>query len=276
MPNEWANVLDIGPDCVEHYVDASRVPEIRSLDISVAGVSALAGPYQIGSVSPCEHVLVFTIEGEGRLWLEGGEHILESDSVAVLPAGQPFLFEVNRAPWRTAWFDLEQTPRWRYLLKQSAHVRYCPNARSIFHLLSFLYHEPSGERRMPILQELDGYLSETTRTQAASSAKRSRIAQLFSDVEKQLHCGWTVEEMCQRVHYSAPHLHRLCRHHFNRSPIQQLIHLRMQRAQFLLANTSWSLAQVASSVGYSDVFNFSNRFKKSVGVSPSVFRKRSP
>lgn len=54
---------------------------------------------------------------------------------------------------------------------------------------------------------------------------------------------------------------------------QHLTELRINEAQSLLRNSSYSLEQVASLVGYSDYFYFSKVFKKQCTYSPKEYRK---
>lgn len=273
---QWKDVLDIGPDCVELYVDTARVPEIADLAINVAGVSRLAGRYEVGCTSTEEHSLIYSVSGQGRLFLETGEYVLEAGSLTTLPAGVPFLMQVHEGPWQTAWFNLVRCSYWQDLPDDAVVAEYCEGADAIYHLLAYLYHEPLPAHRLGALGELKRYLHETACvTQAHERASdNQRLRSLFREVEKKLHYAWTVDEMCERAHYSAPHLHRLCREAYDRSPIQQLIFLRMQRARFLLTHTRWTLAQVASAVGYRDAFNFSHRFKKTEGLAPSQYREK--
>lgn len=58
------------------------------------------------------------------------------------------------------------------------------------------------------------------------------------------------------------------------SPKDYLIYYRMCKATALLKDENLSIEVVAVSVGYSDQFHFSKEFKKNVGVSPSVYRRR--
>ncbi|MBQ2816687.1 MAG: helix-turn-helix transcriptional regulator [Clostridia bacterium] len=58
----------------------------------------------------------------------------------------------------------------------------------------------------------------------------------------------------------------------NTTPQQHFIHLRMQLAKQLLVETSLPITQIAEKCGYSDVYYFSNAFRKKTGVSPSTFR----
>ena len=50
--------------------------------------------------------------------------------------------------------------------------------------------------------------------------------------------------------------------------------LRMQRAMQLLADSTQTLEQVATAVGYQDAFSFSKVFKREVGQSPRDFRRQ--
>lgn len=53
------------------------------------------------------------------------------------------------------------------------------------------------------------------------------------------------------------------------SPIHYLIRYRMSRARELLLRGRYSVAEVAKSVGYADVYYFSRLFKKQMGCAPS-------
>ncbi|MEV0332550.1 AraC family transcriptional regulator [Nocardia sp. NPDC050717] len=55
-------------------------------------------------------------------------------------------------------------------------------------------------------------------------------------------------------------------------PLTYLTEWRMAEAEDLLADPARSVAQVATTVGYSDAFGFSAAFKRSRGTSPTEFR----
>jgi AraC-like DNA-binding protein len=122
---------------------------------------------------------------------------------------------------------------------------------------------------MPILSH---YLNANLRGDNQNKIN-NRLHNLFQDIEKRLQYNWTIEAMCDQLHYSPPHLHRLCQAQLGKSPIQKLIHLRIERAKGLLLNTQWPVQYIATYVGHTNIFNFSKSFKKLIGVSPSVFRR---
>jgi len=55
---------------------------------------------------------------------------------------------------------------------------------------------------------------------------------------------------------------------------EYLTKVRIEEAKRLLENTPWNTTQISFEIGYSDQSYFCKVFKKSEGVSPSVYRKR--
>ncbi|WP_028884803.1 helix-turn-helix transcriptional regulator [Teredinibacter turnerae] len=275
MEQNWEDRLELGPDCYERFVDQQRVPTLKALNVAIAGISQLRGDYCVARKKPDYHTILFTLEGEGELHTHKGRTLIPANTLTLLPARHPFLITLSREHWATTWFCLEDTAHWSHLRQPDASVRYSSEAAALYYLLGHLYYENDPGMQTTPLSHLSHYLHNALGNNRQSdhlSEPERRLEQLFGDIQQQLHVNWTIERMAERVHYSPSHFHRLCQQQVNRSPIQQLIHLRMERAKQLLSDTHWSLNQIASAVGYSDVFNFSNRFKKSTGVSPSQFR----
>lgn len=270
---QWCNVLEIGPECNERFLDWQKIPELESLGIQLCGVSHLAGNYTVGRTDPVAHTVLYSVDGCIELYTHEGQQTVEKSQVIILPAHQPFLIDLEGPSWTMCWFDFEDGPRWRDACLDRRSAEICEGGRRIFHALSLIYYERDEQLRRPTLNYLDHYLNQTMKPQQAISPELQRLRQLFLDVEKRLHYAWKMEDMCELIHYSAPHLHRLSQKHFGRSPLQQIIFMRMERAKHLLSSTTWPIAQVAEQVGYHDIFSFSKRFKKSVGESPANYRK---
>lgn len=89
-------------------------------------------------------------------------------------------------------------------------------------------------------------------------------------------CGraWTLEDLAHNVGVSRAGLAAKFRAAMGTTPANYLRTVRMQRAIRLLSETQHTLESVAAKVGYQDAFSFSKVFKRTVGVSPSTFRKR--
>lgn len=61
----------------------------------------------------------------------------------------------------------------------------------------------------------------------------------------------------------------------NLSILQYITNVRMEISKLLLESNQYKIAEIAEMVGYSDVFYFSKRFKKSYGCSPKDYALRS-
>lgn len=58
-----------------------------------------------------------------------------------------------------------------------------------------------------------------------------------------------------------------------KTPIEYLNHVRLQNSKELLKNTDNSVSEIAELCGFSNVYYFSNIFKKHIGIPPNLFRK---
>lgn len=84
----------------------------------------------------------------------------------------------------------------------------------------------------------------------------------------------TLEELARMAGLSVSHYSRLFKKYANYSPIDYLVHLRMDRAKELLVLSDYKLKAIAESVGYHDELYFSRMFKKVVGTSPSDYARK--
>lgn len=87
---------------------------------------------------------------------------------------------------------------------------------------------------------------------------------------------WTVAALAAQASVSRALLARRFTEVMGEPPLAYLTEWRMAEAEELLADPTRSVAQIADTVGYADAFGFSAAFKRSRGVSPTVFRQRTP
>ena len=281
MQLSFRDIVDIGPKCLERFIDSSNAPEISDLEIELAGCSNLSGDYTVGRVSPPNHTLFYSIHGKGKFRVPSGEMQLDEGQLIILPAGQSFEVTIVSEQWDIIWVNLADSERWKSFSKSEAVVLDNAKLEGLHHAMELLYIERDVDSRGAAMQLVSRYLyriidaplSDVHTHDEKERRQVSRLHSLFSAVEKQLQFDWDMESLSEKAHYSAPHLHRLCLQVFGRSPKQHVIHLRMTRAKSLLLSTQWPVSYIASYVGYANVFTFSKRFKKSTGLSPSAFRE---
>lgn len=102
---------------------------------------------------------------------------------------------------------------------------------------------------------------------------RGRLRAIVEYVEEHLDASPSLQEMAAVARISPYHFARQFKRATGLPPYQFVIARRVERAKDLLqAQAGLSLAQVALRAGFTDQSQFSNHFKRLVGVTPGRFR----
>ena len=99
------------------------------------------------------------------------------------------------------------------------------------------------------------------------------VGSAVSYIDKHLTEKILIEEVCRNTGTNASTLNFKFRREFNMSIGQYITDRRIKNACRLLISTSYSISEIALRCGFSDVYYFSNTFKKIQGISPSEYRK---
>ncbi|GAA2687063.1 helix-turn-helix domain-containing protein [Actinoplanes palleronii] len=83
----------------------------------------------------------------------------------------------------------------------------------------------------------------------------------------------TVDDLARAALFSKFHFTRIFQRVTGVSPARFLSAMRLQRAKDLLVSTSMNVADISVEVGYNSVGTFSSRFSRSVGMSPTTYRR---
>lgn len=94
----------------------------------------------------------------------------------------------------------------------------------------------------------------------------SYIEHNFSDT------ALSLEQICEEFNISISHMSTMFKKKSGLTFSKYIINIRIDKAKRLLQTTKLKIADIASQVGYSDVYYFSHSFKKVVGVSPRDYR----
>ena len=86
---------------------------------------------------------------------------------------------------------------------------------------------------------------------------------------------WTIASLAKEAGLSRSVLAERFRHYLNEPPMAYLTRWRLQLAAQMLASTSYSVAQIASEVGYESEAAFNRAFKREFTVPPARFRSHS-
>lgn len=106
-----------------------------------------------------------------------------------------------------------------------------------------------------------------------SEHSNAHIQKACSYIENHYFEQITIRDIAQHVNISTGHLSRLFNQIMRRTPQRYLIEYRMHIAEVLLIDTTMSVSEIASLVGYPDARHFSQLFRSVSVYTPSQYRK---
>ncbi len=83
----------------------------------------------------------------------------------------------------------------------------------------------------------------------------------------------TVQSLCKKFHISKNTLYKLFYEHFDTTPNDYILLLRIEKAKELIPDKSLTINEAAQKSGFRNYSHFSRIFKKHTGHSPAQFRK---
>ena len=94
-------------------------------------------------------------------------------------------------------------------------------------------------------------------------------------IEEHLQDNLSLDQLARETNYSRGHFLRMFRAATGKTPHQYLTECRIERAKsMLLEAKGTSLVDVAARCGFSSQSHLTRVFRKQIGVTPSVFRRR--
>lgn len=94
-------------------------------------------------------------------------------------------------------------------------------------------------------------------------------------LEQQIGSARTLQQIADQVNMSASHLSFLFKRKTGFSPVEYFNHLKIQAACQYLSSTNLRIKSIADRLGIEDPQYFSRFFKKTIGVSPNIYREKN-
>ncbi len=105
------------------------------------------------------------------------------------------------------------------------------------------------------------------------SVKYFQISETVRFMEDHYRERITLCELAKMAFLSERHYARLFQAVYNTSPIEHLIHYRLDKACAMIRTSRLGLSEIASSCGFGDKVSFSRQFRQRFGITPGQFRK---
>ncbi|MSU26371.1 MAG: AraC family transcriptional regulator [Pedosphaera sp.] len=255
--------------------DAPVCSTLAQHQIAHLGVCHAVAPFRIVRTKQSGTYFLACFGGRGRVLVEGRWQVCGAGTACLLPPHilNAFYAEPG-APWEFIWVRYEQPTEQRPIAGASSPVLAKFDPEPLRHAALGLHHEARGGAVPPELQHWTDLIHAYVLRFARPWQVEDRLWLVWESVAAHLDEEWTLERLARLAHMSTEHMRRLCRRQLGRSPMHQVIFLRMRRAAELLSTTNDKVETIATAVGYHNPFGFSNAFKKWTGWRPSEFPSR--
>ncbi|MFV0566452.1 MAG: AraC family transcriptional regulator [Flavobacteriaceae bacterium] len=258
----------------------------KSLLVTDIGYYSKAkGHYRHRKNGSLEYILMYCVDGKGWVEIDGKRQaILKNDYIILTPKIPHRYGSDNHNPWSIYWIHFIGNKAHCFINKpnEKVEIDLASNARfsdrillfeEIFNNLEMGYGIENLEYANICLWHMLGslrYLSQFRKITELNKQDRieTSIRYMKDNISKKI----TLKTLSENVGLSASQFSLLFKRKTMRSPMDYLMHLRIQQASRLLDFSSLKINEIAAQVGYPDPFYFSRMFSKVMGKSPKAYR----
>ena len=250
------------------------------------------------------HELVIILSGDGVHWVEGIEFPVTAGDVLLVQGNQEHYFkELNELTFYNVMFkvdelklpidELKKIPGYHAMFILSPKSNLKQKYENMLHLsrkpLAYVQTILDGmideaQQKNPGFEaslyfkliELIVYLSRQYAHMDTGARGQSlqRVTKVIGEIEGNYQKQWKLAELAKIACMSEGNLMRIFKEATEQSPIDYLIHLRIQKAMGFLRNTNMQITEIAYNIGFNDSNYFTRHFKKISGQSPRQYRQK--
>ena len=103
---------------------------------------------------------------------------------------------------------------------------------------------------------------------------RDRLNTVLKYIDSHLDCEIRLAQLADIAHVSPAYFSTLFKRFNGLSPVEYIVHKRVQRAVEYIRTTSKSLTEIAMSCGFNNSTNFYKAFRKVTGHTPAYYRRQ--
>lgn len=112
-------------------------------------------------------------------------------------------------------------------------------------------------------------------TPAKESLNLLRLGDAIAHIETHYAEKISLDNLARKAHLSPRHFQRIFHDCLEHSPIDYLMHIRIQKAALLLRSTGHTITNIALDCGFSDSNYLARQFRKVMNQTPGQYRKKT-
>lgn len=218
--------------------------------------------------------LVVKYEGETVYTSEGKEYISNINNIAVLPKGSDYSWYCKKAGhFSVVEFECEKTCShiFSFCVKNGERFHQAIQKAEFNRTLKKKAYRPD---ELSVLYHLIASLLKTTEQPHIPSNKKQKILPAIEYIAKNYTKPIRNDELSSVTGLSTVYFRKLFKEVTGESPINYIKSIKIKKACKILQSDYSSISDIAYSLGYNNVYEFSRDFKKHIGISPLKYAKQ--
>ncbi|WP_151705437.1 AraC family transcriptional regulator [Nitrincola alkalilacustris] len=249
------------------------------------GYYQYAKGHQMSRQQHDDNLLIYCLEGQGRLEACGKKRIIQPGELMLLAKGTEHTYHADPyRPWTIYWihFDGElsqdfidqinpdvQNP----VVPLGLHSRLVADFEALLDTRQASHHLNAFLHSANLLRQIMTHIVLLKPLGKRQANDTFDLEKIHSLMQARLHEQLDVDTLANAISMSKFHFIKKYGELTGTTPINHFIQLKIERACHLLDVTSKSIAEVGWAIGYEDAYYFSRIFKKIMGISPSHYRR---
>ena len=265
--------------------ELARNPLTRSLYVSGIGLYIRASGHHMIRQQHEDNLMMYCSEGAGWVEANGERHRVRAGDLIVLPQRLAHEYASDlEQPWTLYWVHFSGDHSQDYLQHIDAqgnrcvisiglHPKIIADFETLFSARQTGYSMKAFIHAAQCLKQMLSYIALLSSKHLQSGRYAIDLEAIQTIMQSRLHTDLQLEQLAQSATLSKYHFSKRYKALTGYAPIQHFIHLKMERACYLLDISNQPIGQIAADLGYEDAHYFSRQFKKVTGLSPREYRK---
>lgn len=233
-----------------------------------------------------DNLLIYCLDGKGKLTLGDRQITIRSGDLMILPAGTAHAYSSSdKVPWTIYWIHFSGSKSHQFIdniFKNSESEFRVPlglHSRLVTDFENLLEARQRGyklDNFVHAANQLRQILSHIALLAPLAKVKPNSgldLEKIHTLMQARIHEPLDLDTLAESVSLSKYHFVKRYKALTGDTPINHFINLKIDRACRLLDTSTKSINEISFAVGYEDAYYFSRIFKKVMGISPTQYRK---
>ncbi|WP_165942898.1 AraC family transcriptional regulator [Marinomonas flavescens] len=250
-----------------------------------AGYYQHAKGHRMERLTHDDHLLIYCIEGKGKIRVNQKNIAVNSGDLVVLTRGTAHQYASSaNFPWTIYWCHFDgvlsddfinhlEIPIDKFVIHLGLHSNLVNEFEALLEARHSSYHLNAFINAANQLRQILTHIALLQPLVRSQDADSFDLEKIHSLMHAHIHEQLNIDTLASCVNLSKFHFIKRYKEATSTTPINHFIQLKIERACHLLDISTRTIAEIAFMLGYNDAYYFSRIFKKIMGISPTQYRK---